>query len=164
MIDAPFYISVIFRLINFLTVIALFYWLYHRYVVAAIKKEISDQEKDLAFLAQQKDASYQEVVKSQQAIVDQKQLISHLTQCMQTWQNVSEQKRVAHEQEQDTYRQKIASLTTEQSKRFAQYELNQRLFEPVLRDVSSGLKHHFNQKKNSNQYMQQVLTFIRKEM
>lgn len=163
MILSEEYLSIAFRLINFGTVIGGAWYGYTYYVRSAVQKQIEQDEKTLAMLAQQKDAFHQQEQVIEQEIKDQEDTITHLLRTLKAWQEGARAEREADKKICFAIEKKIDQKMAIQSKNMQEQMIAQHALPDALRELERSLSAHFNSEKRGRSYLEPLLDQMNKD-
>jgi len=157
-------VAVIFKLINFFTLIGLVLFLFKKYVKA-----------DVLFAIEQKKADHEALLRQQISLENQQrnldeQVQSESIQCQDFKSKIDEWKRIVIF-EQDTHEKNldvILSAAKQRRTEIARKQENQRIqnhiIDAVTNDLKKSLSHDFSHSKKGNDYLDAIVRFMNEKI
>lgn len=151
-----------FKFINFAAFIGLGVYLFKRYLLPSLKKQLHEKKVLLQNLENQKQGIKYQLNNLDQAIEQQRYLAEELKRKIAIWTSSvhANNERALHEQA--TNQAKIDSNNELKNQRLIFEQMNKKLVPKIVAAVKRDLTHEFEQPELINKYMNDILRFIEK--
>lgn len=147
------YISILFRLINFGTVVFGGWYFYTYYVCDAVDEQIEQDEKTLAMLAQQKDAFHKQEQAVEHEIQEQKKTIADLVRALKMWQENASKERESDRNRYAAIQEKVNKKMRVQSKNMQEHMIAKQAIPIALHELEMSLSTYFKDEKRGREYL-----------
>lgn len=157
-------IAIIFRLVNFAVLIALFIYLFKKYALLTITNRVAQKEALLQALYNQ-----QQLLEKQQYALDkhvdqEAALCAELKEKVSRWKDLIDQKIVMREQERVNHIELLEKKTKYHVKSYAVSIANKRILTASGQQAQQSLVKQFVDKKVGQDFIQPIIDFMRKDI
>lgn len=156
-------VEIVFRILNFITLIALFIYLYKKYVAQGVKNQIEQQDA-----LQERLLSRQEQLETESHLLDQKivyeeALCAQLTDKVVQWAAIIEEEKNVRQSEKD----RIAYIIIDSLKLQEQNKANENFFcyvqKQVALEVKKKLEKKFMADNEQKAYIKMILSYMKEQ-
>ena len=162
MFESITFISVIFRLINFAILIALFTYLFKRYALETLKESMAGEQEALSALQQNKEQLTLSSRLATQSLADQEQLCIVLARKVDAWQAVCNHELAQRQQEKERLLQQLIAKNQEQSDNVAFDSVQRHVLPIVLVKAKAQLQTMFESEEKGRVYIEQLVEQLKK--
>lgn len=155
-------VSIIFRLINFVALIGLFFYLFKQYVLQTVTLQISKKNQKLADLALQNQLLKEQTKAMDFAIAEQQALSRGLLQKIELWRTLVTHYAVARNEEKKRYELSIADRTRKQELFIELKDVEKRALVPALEKVTNILEERYASKAAGQSYITTIVHHLEK--
>ncbi len=157
-------IAIIFRLVNFAVLIALFIYLFKKYALSTITNRVAQKEALLQALYNQ-----QQLLEKQQYALDnhvdqEAALCAELKEKVSQWKDLIDQKIVMREQERVNRIELLEKKTKYYVQSYAISIANKRILTASGQQAQQSLAKQFVDKKVGQDFIQPIIDFMRKDI
>lgn len=149
----PFSVTLLFRVLNFLVLVALGVYVFWRYFYASLKAQMATRQAALVHLNERKNALAQEQALIDQALVEQEKKYESIVQKLQEWRSLVQATLQAREHEREILKEKLVESMRKRRAIMAQEHLEKVVIPQAVHQARAQLQTRYADQKHAESYL-----------